>query len=94
MKLYMFRTVPLSIIRGSSLYTQRWYMSFSFGDCLRAGSGWSWSCSQVVCKTVWYIPLQLASRIRIRMILSLILLASCLQNLWHIALLCVQWRTP
>ena len=31
----MFRTVPLSIIRSSSLYTQQWYMSYS----LRAGSG-------------------------------------------------------
>ena len=27
MKLYMFRTVPLSIIRSFSLYTQQWYMS-------------------------------------------------------------------
>ena len=27
MKLYMFRTVTLSIIRSSSLYTQQWYMS-------------------------------------------------------------------
>ena len=26
-KLYMFRTVPLSIIRSFSLYTQQWYMS-------------------------------------------------------------------
>ena len=25
MKLYMFRTVPLSIIRSFSLYTQQWY---------------------------------------------------------------------
>ena len=24
----MFRTVPLSIIRSSSLYTQQWYMSY------------------------------------------------------------------
>ena len=29
MKLYMFRTVPLSIIRSFSMYTQQWYMSFS-----------------------------------------------------------------
>jgi hypothetical protein len=29
MKLYMFRTVPLSIIRSFSLYTQQWYMSYS-----------------------------------------------------------------
>jgi len=24
----MFRTVPLSIIRSSALYTQQWYMSY------------------------------------------------------------------
>ena len=35
MKLYMFWTVPLSIIRSFSLYTQQWCMSYS----LRAGSG-------------------------------------------------------
>ena len=61
----MFRTVPLSIIRSFSLYTQQWYMSHN----LRAGSGWnsvpSWSCSQAVSKPVWHIPL-----------------------------LCVQWKTP
>ena len=28
MKLYMFRTVPLSIIRSFSLHTQQWYMSY------------------------------------------------------------------
>ena len=33
-KLYMFQTVLLSIIRSFSLYTQQWYMSYS----LRAGS--------------------------------------------------------
>ena len=32
----MFRTVPLSIIRSFSLYTQQWYMP---ADSLRAGSG-------------------------------------------------------
>jgi hypothetical protein len=39
MKLYMFRTVPLSIIRSFSLYTQQWYMSHIFADSLQAGSG-------------------------------------------------------
>ena len=34
-KLYMFRTVPLSIIRSFSLYTQQWYMSYRFADNLR-----------------------------------------------------------
>jgi len=28
----MFRTVPLSIIRSFSLYTQQWYMSRRFAD--------------------------------------------------------------
>ena len=37
----MFRTVPLSIIRSFSLYTQQWqtYMSYRFADSLRTGSG-------------------------------------------------------
>jgi len=38
MKLYMFRTVPLSIIRGFSLYIQQWYMSYRFADSLQAGA--------------------------------------------------------
>ena len=38
MKLYMFRTVPLSITRSFSLYTQQWYMSYMVADSLRAGS--------------------------------------------------------
>ena len=37
-KLYMFRTVPLSIIKCSSLYTQQWCQSHRFADSLRAGS--------------------------------------------------------
>jgi len=28
----MFRTVPLSIIRSFSLYTQQWYVSYRFAD--------------------------------------------------------------
>jgi len=41
MKLYMFRTVPLSITRSFTLYTQQWYMSYSFVDSLLAGPGWN-----------------------------------------------------
>jgi len=48
-KLYMFRTVPLSIISSFSINTQHWYMSYNFVDR----------------KPVWHIPL-----------------------------LCVQWKTP
>jgi len=58
-KLYMFQTVPLSIIRSFSLYTQQWYMSYRFADSLRAGSGWNrdlcrWpSAMQKVIYTDW-----------------------------------------
>jgi len=48
-KLYMFRTVLLSIIRNFSLYTQQWYMSYRFVDSLLAGSGRNWPA--------WHIPL-------------------------------------
>ena len=34
MKLYMFRTVPLSIIRSFALYTQQWFMSDRVADSL------------------------------------------------------------
>jgi len=40
-ELYMFRTVPLSIIRSFSLYTQQWYMSYS----LLAASGRNSRCT-------------------------------------------------
>jgi len=36
MKLYMFQTVPLSVIRSFSLYTQQWYMSYKFACKLSA----------------------------------------------------------
>ena len=42
----MFWTIPVSIIRSFSLYTQQWYMSYRFADSLRAGSGRN--CSSVV----------------------------------------------
>ena len=32
----MFRTVPLSIIRSFSLYTQQWYMPYRFARKLSA----------------------------------------------------------
>jgi hypothetical protein len=49
MKLYMFRTVPQSIIRSYSLYTQQWYMSYSFVDSFRAAAaGSGWNCSSIL----------------------------------------------
>jgi len=66
-KLYMVQTVPLSIIRSFSLYTQQWYISYRFFWQLasRIRMFPSWSCLQAVSKPVWHIPL-----------------------------LCVQWKTP
>jgi hypothetical protein len=46
MKLYVFPTIPLSIIRSYSLYTQQWYMSYRFEDSFQAGSGWK--CSSIL----------------------------------------------
>jgi hypothetical protein len=49
MELYMFRTVPVSIIRSYSLYTQQCYMSYRFVDSFRAGLGWNWVPSWSCC---------------------------------------------
>jgi hypothetical protein len=58
LKLCVFRTVPVSIIRSFSLYTQQWCMSYRFVDSFRTGSGWNWSCcSKAVYKSVWHTPL-------------------------------------
>ena len=38
MKLYMFRTVPLSIIRSFALHTQQW--------CMSSGPNWSDSAAE------------------------------------------------
>ena len=53
-KLYVFRTVPLSIIRSFSLYAQQWYMSYKFADSLRTRSERSVlillaSCQHIYC---------------------------------------------
>jgi len=42
MKLFMFRTVPLAIIRSYSLHIQERYISYRLVGSLRAGSGWNW----------------------------------------------------
>jgi hypothetical protein len=47
MKFYMFRTVPLSIIRSYLLYTQQWYMSYSFVDSFRAPE-LGWNCISIL----------------------------------------------
>jgi len=42
----MFRTVPLSVIRSFSLYTQQWYTPYRSANSCRAGSGLN--CSSVL----------------------------------------------
>ena len=54
-KLYMFQTFPVSIIKSFSLYAEQRYMSYRFADSLRAVP--SWSCPQAVNKSLWHIPL-------------------------------------
>jgi len=65
-KLYMFRRVPLSIIRSFSLYTQQCYMSYRF---------------------CWELP----NSIRIHPDPAN---KESAKPVWHIPLLCVQWKTP
>jgi hypothetical protein len=49
----MFRTVPLSLIGGYSLYTQQWYMSYRFVDSFRAVTGWNCSSILVLLSVQW-----------------------------------------
>jgi len=122
----MFRTVPLSIIRSYALYTQQWYMSYRFADCLLAGSGCSLillaSCQKIcmtytiaVCtvKNSWWWTEELSETCRVlfqEWIWEISASSwfyyrnsaagsrSCSQavciSVWHIPLLCVQWKTP
>ena len=56
MKLYVFRTVRLSIIRSLFIHcTLSNDMSYRFVNSFRAGS--SWSRSKAVYKPIWHIPL-------------------------------------
>ena len=52
----MFRTVPLSIIRSFSLYTQQWYVSYRFAGSLRAGSGRNCSSVLILLCVQWKTP--------------------------------------
>jgi len=54
MKLYMFRTVPLSIIR--SLFTVHSAMVYVIQVCRQRSSRSISSCSTVVYESVWRIP--------------------------------------
>ena len=52
---YMFRTVPLPIIRSSPLYIRYWYMSCKCDDSFQARSEWNWFYS-VACR-YWLVGL-------------------------------------
>jgi len=53
----MFRTVPLSIIRRYSPYTQQQYMSCRFADSLQAGSGCNTVPARKLSTNLYDIPL-------------------------------------
>jgi len=131
----MLLTVPLSIIRSFTLYTQQRYVSHRFADSLRAGTGWNsnltfrWPC----------IVINSYNKTKLDALISQIyfwnktlhasdssslhhqefftvhtamvnVIQVCWQQLqfrpdparcqavskpvWHIPLLCVQWKTP
>ena len=64
----MFRTVPLSIIRSFSLYTQQWYMSERFTDSLRAESGTgllTYTITVCTVKNSWWWTEELSETCRI-----------------------------
>jgi len=63
MKLYMFRTVPLSIIRSFSLYTQQWYMSYRFADSSQAVSTYTIAVCTV--KNSWWWTEELSETCRV-----------------------------
>ena len=84
----MFRTVPLSIIRSFSLYTQQWYMSYRFADSLWAGSGWNWFGSENQDQDGTGLVL------RTKPIPSWSYSQAVSKPVGHIPLLCVQWKTP
>jgi hypothetical protein len=92
-KLYVLRTVPLSITRSFSLCTQQLYMSYRFADSLQAGSGRN--CSQAVSKPVWHTQLLCVQwkppddgqrNCPKHVAVS--------KPVWHITFLCVQWKPP
>jgi hypothetical protein len=97
MKLYMFRTVSLPIIRRFSLYPQQWCMSYRFCDCLRAGSGWN----ATRCNNFWNFILGMklhvsdSFSVHHQEFFTLhTAIVSVSKPVWHILLLCVQWKTP
>jgi len=62
----MFRTVPLSIMRSFSLYTQQWYMSYRFADSLRAGLGrMTYTIAVCTVKNSWWRTEELSETCRV-----------------------------
>ena len=84
----MFRSVPVSTIMSFSLYTQQWYMSYRF--CFQLASRIntelvpSWSCRQKILLTACEQDQDGTG--------SILILWP--KPVWHILLLCVQWKTP
>ena len=72
---------------------QQWYMSYKFCDSLQAESGCSvliLQCVQWKTAMVYVTQVLLTACKQDQDVLSW----SCLQAVWHIPLLCVQWKAP
>jgi len=92
----MFRIGPLSIIRSFSLYTQQWYMSYRFADSLRTGTGRNWFGSALR-NTLSIFKSWRMNDSRTKLFPSWSwsqAVSKPSKPVWHIPLLCVQWRTP
>jgi hypothetical protein len=64
-KLYMYRTVPLSIIMSFSLYIQQWYMSYMFADSLREQTCMTYTIAVCTVKNAWWWTEELSDTCRV-----------------------------
>jgi len=64
-KLYMFRIVPLSIIRNFSLYTQQWYMSYSLLILILLASYMTYTIAVSTVKNSWWWAEELSETFRV-----------------------------
>jgi len=110
LKLHMFQTVPLSILRSSSLYTQQWYMSYRydiynynstcFGQFLCPSSGvFHCTHSNGICHTgmtytIKTLHVSDSSSVQHQEFFTVHTAMVHVIEVWHIPLLCVQLKTP
>jgi len=92
MKLYMFWTVPLSIIRSFSLYTQQWYICWQLASRIRME--FHPDPARKLSANLYDIFLLTACEQDQDGVPSWSCSQAVNKSVWHIPLLCVQWKTP